>query len=136
MTRSRHAVTLDDLDRDELLRLARRHILWRPADLIWAQWEAACDRWESAWDEYCALSDQEGAALCASVAAVNALASACRDPGHSRKALERLRRASIKAAAEHKQVQSETERARAKVDRIQRRQNALLAQHKEMRDAT
>jgi len=133
MTRTRHAVTLDDLDRDELLQLARRHILWRPADLIWAQWEAACDRWHVAWDEYMRLGETTRKAEMASITATNALAEACRNPACDGKTLNRLIRASDLACDAAKQARAREDRARAKADRIARRQEALLTQHKEMR---
>jgi len=125
-------ITIDDLDRDELLNLLHRIGLWRPADLVWAQWEVASHRWQAAWAEYMRLGDVAHEAVMASIAATDALATAARDPAANIKTLARLRRASIAASTVAEQARDREDRARAKANRLARRQEALYALHREL----
>jgi len=131
----RRPVTLDDLDRDELLHLVRHIGLWRPADLVMAQRDAARDRWRVAWDEYMRLGDAAHEAAMASVAATKALVDACRDPAGDMKAVCRLRRAAVAASAAAGQARDREDRAKAKAERIDRRRAALRALYQELTDA-
>lgn len=131
-TPARH-LTLDDLDRDELLNLVRHTgLLWRPADLVWAQWEVASDRWNAAWDEYRRLGAEVHEAVVASIAATNALVAAACDPDGSIKTVSRLRRAAQAASTLVDQARDREDRARAKAARLGRRREAAYALYQEL----
>jgi hypothetical protein len=127
---SHRPVTLDDLDRDELLRLIRGGLLFRcsEADLIWAQWEVAGDRWQAAWAAYRQASMAAHDALKALVAANIAFGDALRGLASARK-LASLSRATKAAGRRVIETSAAEARAKAKADRIRRRQDALLARH-------
>jgi hypothetical protein len=133
MTATHRPVTLDDLDRDELLRLIRDGIiLWSEADLIWAQWRVACDRWQAAWTAYGQAVKTTSEARDTAIAAGVAFGDALRALASARK-LATLRRAHRVAEQRLIAAHAAEVRAKAKADRIERRQQALLARHKAMR---
>jgi len=130
----RRPVTLDDLDRDELLHLVRNLGPWPEAALIWAQWLAACDRRRLAWDAYQQAFDAAREAFDAWLDAGQAHGAALHALASTR-TLDRLSRAYNAADRRRIDADAAQRRAKAKVDRAARREDALYARYQELTDA-
>ena len=130
------AVTLDDLDRDELLQLIRRHtsLLLHPADLVWARWMVACDRCEMFRKQAMELRDQ----------LTTAMEDLSRDQGSyyeillapfdrkSERALRRARLAYEAAQKAYDRIYEEQKRLNRKGDRMSKLADQLYLLHEEM----
>lgn len=101
-------ITLDDLDRDELLALAR-HGLWSQRDLVWAQYEVSSLRARTAreasylaWDRWCAACIARSQAF---------------EAGRDR-AIVKAMEAEIAASAAKDRADSKARRLEARKDRL------------------
>lgn len=130
----RRPVTIDDLDRDELLRLIHGEcIIYSEAALIWAQWEVACERWRAAWATYRRASEAGHAAWDAWIATGDAYDDALRARASARSKLANLERAHDAAKQRLTEARAAEARAKAKADRIERRRDMLIAWHEALR---
>ncbi|MDA8230366.1 MAG: hypothetical protein M0006_03415 [Magnetospirillum sp.] len=125
-------VTLDDLDRDELIQLARVYPLVDESALIWAQWRVALDRAmtarDQAFDLYGRIVIAEGAEAVARDAYHGALLAL-----RPQRTLDKAKAALRAAEAACEALRTQRDRLYGKADRLERRADRLLARHKELR---
>jgi len=123
----RKPVTLDDLNRDELLSLAQSHGLWLESDLVWAQWMVASARALKAQDAVVTFLGQIGPAAKAFDAAHKEF-----DPQASVQKMDRALKKIEVARAEYRRVEAEYSRLSAKAGWCQRRANRLYRLYEEL----
>ncbi len=128
----RKPVTLDDLDREELLQLARDTLFVREMDLIWAQWQVLVRRRRQVGQQAIALYTPIADAIAARGAASDAYGASLRaykSPTIIARANKALREAELALDALEVKQKRLFDRERS----MDRRADQLLALHKEMR---
>lgn len=127
----RKPITLEDLDRDELLQLLRGRLCFgiRERDIVWAQWEVACARAAAARDEALAMYEEVRPLRAAQVEAAQALAAVSIE-GHKR--WLRLSKAFLRADAALREAEARQDKLMAKADRFERREERLYQLHGEL----
>ncbi|MEW5726309.1 MAG: hypothetical protein AB1918_00645 [Pseudomonadota bacterium] len=127
---NRKPVTLEDLDRDELLQLVRYNMLWRESDLVWAQWEAACARLKPLRDRHLAMFDALAPLSRAFDDALEAL-RAVQMQGDYRKVAGALRRLD-RARTAYDAKKAEQDKLERQIDRLDKRKDGLYALYQEL----
>ncbi|MBI2235403.1 MAG: hypothetical protein HYU60_00335 [Magnetospirillum sp.] len=134
MTAPRKPVTLDDLDRDELLQLIRgglpRGFGYSERDLVWAQWEVACRRAH----EMRELEITKGVAIIPLATDLDATIRE-RNAAHALGDLKEMQKAAEvfeRAWAAYKAASDEKDKLYAKVERFERRADRLYKLHQEL----
>jgi hypothetical protein len=128
---ARKPTTLEDLDRDELLRFARSRFWgWMERELVWAQWEVATERAQRASKAVTAFYDQLNVSAKAVDDAMRATHEG-RASGEFKK-WERARRNWAKLRANYLRLQDERDKLEAKVARLDRRADRLYQLHQEL----
>ena len=125
---TRKTITLDDLDRDELLQLVRSSgiFLIAKSDLVWAQWEVATRREKEIRDRVFAMYEANRPLLEAYMDAMSAMSKA---PVEKLKgALKQFDRAN----AAYKAAVAQQEKLDAKADGYRRRADRLYKIHQDL----
>jgi chromosome segregation ATPase len=127
-TTTRKPITLADLDREELLKLALSHTFCTESDLVWAQWEVAITRTKAASDAAITFLEQLTPASRAFDAAHTEFREAESDLRKMARALKKIEL----ARAEYRRVEAEYKRLSTKVDRLRRHADRLQRLYQEL----